>query len=559
MNFLSLLLTTLLFCSNSFAQVLDAELKDPIEKTFEQQKSERLLRIRNELVELRTQINELRSQLEQNNDLLAKINFDKKISRLRKEYLAKQNLFIETITNVNLSSVDTGAKKKTTFSEDIQQILSPILETFKKVSDKPREIQTLKESINAYQEKYEEILKAQNKLEVFKKENSQKKLDWKVKEAISFIKKKEDQIRIKLEDNQFRLRKLESGDESLVSTFSVLIFEFLSTKGKNLLVAFVVFIFFFWLFNIGKTKLISFVLSRINRSENREVYQWIVRPTRVIYSTVASIVALFLAILTLYVLNDWVLVTLILFLIVACIWSLKNYLPQFVEQSKIVLNLGTVREGERIFYNGVPWKVKSLGYYCRIINPQLSGGNIKISAKEIMGLNSRPINQTEPWFPTKCNDWVEVENVFGKVTMQSPEQVILKLIGGENKYYRTEEFYNMLPINLSQGFSIEFIFGLDYSHQKILLDQIIPNIKESVKNAIYEGFPEEREHLKDLSVDFVDAGASALNIRFFLKCSGSVAGQKFILKRFAQSEFVRACNKYDYIIPFDQLTVHMSK
>ena len=44
----------------------------------------------------------------------------------------------------------------------------------------------------------------------------------------------------------------------------------------------------------------------------------------------------------------------------------------------------------------------------------------------------------------------------------------IKMIGDEHKFMPTSDFLSMTPVNLSQGFAIEFVFGVDYSHQKIL-------------------------------------------------------------------------------------------
>ena len=362
---------------------------------------------------------------------------------------------------------------------------------------------------------------------------------------------------VKLEDLEYKLLNLEKNEKSIVSTFSGLIFEFFKTKGKNLGLAFIVFISFFWLFKTGQNRFLAIILFRQNQ-QNKDFYQWMSRPIKVIYNALGTIMSFFFAILTLYVLNDWVLVTFIIFVLAALVWSSKQYLPLFMEQSKIVLNLGAIREEERLFYQGLPWKIDSLGYYCRLSNPSLEGGSMRVNTKELLSSNSRKIIPNEPWFPTKKNDWVEVEDVFGQVTLQTSEQVIIKKVGGENKFYKTDEFYSLKPENLSLGFSIEFNFGIDYSHQSSIVTEIIPNIQNELTSTLYNKHSDLKHCFEQLTVEFVNAGASSLDLRFFLKCDGEIAAKKKLLYRSIQVEFINLCNKYEYIIPFNQLTVHMS-
>ena len=315
------------------------------------------------------------------------------------------------------------------------------------------------------------------------------------------------------------------------------------------------------LFYIGIVAPLLFFNGKNKDSVNQFI--WISRPLRVIYTVMTYLASLFMAILTLYVLNDWVLVTFILFILGAVIWSSKQYLPSFVEQSKIVLNLGAIRENERIIFQELPWQIKSLGYYCRLVNPALSGGQLRINTRELLSHHSRPLFDHEPWFPTSSGDWIELEagdgKIFGKVDLQSPDQVAVKLVGGATKFFQTAEFVKLNPINLSKGYCVEYSFGIDYRHQDIILTKVIPNLRSDVKEMIWDSISHLKEDFEEFSIEFSSANESSLDFRFFLKCKGSIASQKQSLERKTQSIIVEVCNKYQYVIPFNQLTVHLNK
>jgi hypothetical protein len=55
-----------------------------------------------------------------------------------------------------------------------------------------------------------------------------------------------------------------------------------------------------------------------------------------------------------------VLITLISLFLLGFAWAAKRNIMQFWKEIKLLLNLGAVRENERLIYHGVPWKVISL-------------------------------------------------------------------------------------------------------------------------------------------------------------------------------------------------------
>lgn len=528
----------------------------------EEQRQQRLFRFRKELILLSKEIKSLKKELDSDIDMVSRIQKESRVTKLEKEYREKKYKFIQTITDIDLNK-KLLSEKETTFSEDIRQILDPVLQSFKKISQKPRAIQSLTERKEKVETKLQDAKGALTKIKKFEEEiRSNKNLEnlkYKVSDSEKLVEALVKDLSQQLEDINFDLKHIRENEESIVTTFSSIIFDFIKTKGKNLVLALLIFSIVYWLFRFSQDRLINLILFRLSKSQHREFYEWLIRPTRVIYAVFTFFIAFFMSILTLYVLNDWVLVTIILITFAALIWSSKQYFPQFFEQSKIVLNLGAVREGERIIYQGLPWKIKSLGYYCRLTNPDLEGGNLRINTKELLNANSRKINLNEPWFPSKKGDWVESNGLFGQVVLQTPEQVVVENVGGEKKYLLTPDFYALQPKNLTQGFSIDFPFGVDYSHQKIVLTEVIPNLKEHVDKRLQEDYPQVKQALKRSSIEFMQAGASSLDLRVFYKFTGELASLKQAMSRSIKAYIVEACNEHHYIIPFNQLTVHMQK
>ena len=77
----------------------------------------------------------------------------------------------------------------------------------------------------------------------------------------------------------------------------------------------------------------------------------------ILYHITTFLIAIMAAFVVLYSAGDWLLLGLAIMVMVGLLWSARNILPDFFERSKLLLNIGAVREGERIVYNGIPWKI----------------------------------------------------------------------------------------------------------------------------------------------------------------------------------------------------------
>ncbi len=134
--------------------------------------------------------------------------------------------------------------------------------------------------------------------------------------------------------------------------------------------------------------------------------------------------------------------------------------------------------------------------------------------------------------------------------------VKLKLIGGAHKFYKTSEYLSQSPMNLSEGFRIPVTFGLDYQHQDIIIKEV-PDI---IEKAIMEGLAEggHGNSIEKINVEFKEADPSSLDIAVLAEFNGSAGSKYWALERAIQRICVDTCNLHGWIIPFQQVTVHMA-
>jgi hypothetical protein len=141
------------------------------------------------------------------------------------------------------------------------------------------------------------------------------------------------------------------------------------------------------------------------------------------------------------------------------------------------------------------------------------------------------------------------------VLLQTPEVVQLQVIGS-TKTWPVADFLALHPRNLSlDGFAIPISFGVDYSHQRDVLTTLPAQLRAHIEQQIAR--QPFRDHLKDLIVDFNEAAASSLNLIIVGVFKGAGAADYWSIRRFLQRCAVEACNRHGWVIPFDQLTVHL--
>jgi len=70
-----------------------------------------------------------------------------------------------------------------------------------------------------------------------------------------------------------------------------------------------------------------------------------------------------------YVVEDWVLFSLSILLLLGIAWTLRQALPRYIHQIQIFLNIGSVREGERLLLDGLPWQVRTINVFSTLVNP----------------------------------------------------------------------------------------------------------------------------------------------------------------------------------------------
>lgn len=550
-NIRSLALSLLwFFASFSFVQGQEADTLPKL-KNKVQLKADRLVEVVETLKSLdaeRTKI--LRSQRSasssQEKELLGA-----EVDRLQGDISNLQTSFEEIVSNVNTDAISTEfSAQDLQLEKELKSLLAPILVELKKLTARPREIEKLNSDVFELSQKLEISAQALRNIDLLLESTTNKEVLKKVKEVREKWKDEQQAVNTQLEVTKQKLEQRKQNEMPISDSVRQLMSLFFANRGRNLGIALV----------IG---LLSWLLSS-------RLYHWVARhpylsckrekvPVRLLgivaYSlTIVGSTIAFL--ISLYVVGDWILLLLSSTLIFAAIWTSKHAISQFWSTIVLLLNMGPVRENEVVTINGVLWLVERLNVYSHLSNPLLSGGKLRIAAPELQSLRSRRMEESEHWFPTQTGDWILIreEEIYGQIILQSPEQVFLKLPGGATRRYQTAQFLNLTPEVLSEGFRIKSVFGVDYSHQKVLGSEIVPTMKSFIYQAL-----EERGYstpLQSLEVEINEAAASSLNLAILANFSGEVSNSWDVLNRLLQRLAIEACTQHNWNIPFTQITLH---
>ncbi|MEM6906116.1 MAG: hypothetical protein AAF568_09500, partial [Pseudomonadota bacterium] len=172
-----------------------------------------------------------------------------------------------------------------------------------------------------------------------------------------------------------------------------------------------------------------------------------------------------------------------------------------------------------------------------------------------IGLHSRPAAEDEAWFPSMKDDWVRLaDGHAGQVVAQTPEMVVLQVPGGARVTYQTADYLAQTPQNLSHGYRAEVEFGIGYGHQAEATGKVIETLKREVSRRMTAFLG--AQHIREVGVEFLRAGASSLDYEVEVDLFGSAAPRFEDAERELARVLVEIATEEGWEIPFQQVVLH---
>lgn len=499
---------------------------------------------------LATAIGELRSQVLAETDELKRmtvrglrrrkmIEIDAIQARLDKTRASFQSL----AADIDLSHLrEVPRVQQRDLLAELRELTAPVLDAFRRLSAKPRRIEGLRAEIASLRDRIQSAQRAQ--IIVTQLQGS---AGAGVGEELALTRARVrtlvDELQLELGDRERALHTLTDADVSVVDSAAAAVTEFLTTKGRNAVAALLTWL----LLALGMMAMQERLLPTDRMQAGR--FAWLRKPLTALYGAVVFVIASFGALLCLYLLRDMLLLTVAILVLSFIVWSTRSVLPHVLREVRLMLNLGSVREGERIIWRGVPWRVAKLGIRPTLENPALQGGRVRVRAAMLVDDVSREMHPDEPWFATDVGDWVVMQDgTWARVDVQTPEQVVVAVAGQERRRYELAAFLAAGPTNLSHGFLRRVVLPVDVG---LLgeLDTVRAALTERLKTGIAGEVAAAQGGVIDIAVRALPPTPVALRIEVRITCDGTLDGSWRALEFATVALWLRLCHERGWRVP----------
>ena len=488
---------------------------------------------------------------------LVKTEEEKRLIKKELHYFLEQKdtlkiQFNKIATGIDTSSIKKEKAQKTDIGDDIQLLIKPLIYEAKQATADMRKKAQLQEEIDHYKSSLQKAVTAHENIQNILSDNNISRIKKELKQLKKHWEQQISLLSHSLNASLYQMNKMEERSLSFSESFQESSKNFFQKRGRILfegLIAFLTVITFLELIALGFVKIFPSTI-KANR-------RFSLRLGALIFRFFMFILAIIAPMSIFYFEEDWVLFSFGLLVLLGLAWTFRYLLPNLWQEALLMLNIGSVREDERIYYQNLPWKVKHINIFTILENPA-SGVRLRLPIEELAQLTSRPSNKNEPWFPCRLNDWVVLsDDYYGKVVGVSLEFIEIVDIGGGHRVMLVSDFLALSPMNLSTNFRIINVLGISYKHQKEAT-KIIPDLlyRYIYEQLIKEGY---ENGLKKLLVQFSDMGDSSLNIKIIANFGGELAPIYYRLQRAINQWSVDACTLNGWEIPFPQLTVHQEE
>jgi small-conductance mechanosensitive channel len=462
----------------------------------------------------------------------------------------QQSLVLSITGQSTLATLYDEPDEKTTWQEDIVDVIKPLADSLKSVTRRPRQIAELRSQLLVIDQKQSALQDALGKFGIF----DQADLQGSAAVYVADLREGWTEDLQQLEGEELianrQLQELLGDKEGTFSGILPSLKRFVLGTGLTLLLAVVVSVaMYFFMRSVW-----WFIEKKIVSKETRRK-STVYRFASYMYHLLTAIIVILSIFIVLYVREDLLLLALASLLLAGLLLNIKQFLPRYFSEARLLLNLGSVREEERVIYNGLPWQVKSLNLHTVLHNPALDG-IVRLPLGVVRELVSRPV-RNNLWFPSQRGDYIILpDGLLGQVKYQTPDLVEVTVKGGMAQTFTTPDFYGLNIINLSRDktFGVSVTFGLDYSLQSIAVKEI----PEALHSAITEKLKNSdlAKELVSLLVELSEANASSLDFIIFGSFQNSCASSYYRIERLFLQTCVEVSNERDWTIPFPQLTVH---
>lgn len=478
-----------------------------------------------------------------------KQNLRQELAKLESDLRAVNRNFENIAAGVDISSLRAQEEKAFNLQSELVALLKPAIDEMKDMTAKVRQKSDLKEAIANYEPRIPVLQNALDNIDALLAKQPDPAVAKSLQATADNWRKQLDLVQSELQAAQLQLEKLVAAETSLAVASQSYIKSFFEKRGLYLTIAFLVVLGIMLL-----SRFIKRGMQRYLPGFRKKHRSFRIRLIELIHRILSTLLMILGPMVVFYIAEDWVLFSLGILLLLGLGWALRQAVPRYWHQMQIFLNIGSVREGERLTMDGLPWLVEQINVFTTLVNPTADLTQ-RVPIEGLVSEKSRPTRSDEPWFPCRKGDWVILsDGVRGKVIGIAVEMVQLVERGGAVLTYPMADFLANSPRNLATNFRLKETLGLSYALQSTITNEIPQTLHVYIKQRIeQEGYAEQ---LLNLRVEFAQASDSSLDLVVMADFKGELGDLYNRLRRAIQRWCVDACTENGWEIPFPQMTLH---
>ncbi|MFK7992831.1 MAG: hypothetical protein AB8B87_01755 [Granulosicoccus sp.] len=461
-----------------------------------------------------------------------------------------------TLENIAIGGLDISlfvneqdaVKDESNWQEDIAMIAQPVIDSLKDLTEKPRKLKALNDEIALHEQELDTATQALRNLQPELSLEPGGELGKSLARLERIWRSRRDDAENAIEIARFQISDLR-GDKPIAQTIFAALIDFLKGRGLTLALALLTALIV-WFGVRFLLRGYRATIASTDSPEQRTRYRLAAYSVHAM-TFLLILIAIFVVF---YERGDVLLLGLLILLIIGLALGIRQLLPQYISEARLLLNVGAMREAERIVYRGLPWRVESINMFTVLRNPELHGV-LRIPLAEFHGVSSRP-SGNDSWFPTSRGDSVLMpDGNLMEVLDQNPDTVELRIRGGQQVSVPTHEFYNKEMINLSRGqsFGVVTTFGVDYQQQNESLSTVPKVLRDAIRKALTDSDLES--FIKDVRVELKAAGESSIDYWLLVTMDTRAAKSYQRIQRMTQSACVQACTEQSWNIPYPHVSL----
>ncbi len=499
------------------------------------------------------EIDEMDALIEQAANEAQRADLLRKANALQSEKTNLERQFEEVAGGVDTTLFTADEPVAFDLQSEALAILKPLFSELQRVTSGPRELDRLEEELDLQSTLKAQARSALQSLDSLVAASPDGHLTGKLEAVRDRWQRRYDDAgnQSLVLSNQLNVRLAER--ESITDNLRLAFTDFVRSRGIHFLFGVLAFVGVYFFVRLIHRAIAA---RMVMQTGERSIYtRFIDVALHVLAFLLALLALVFVFILT----NDFVLLLLTAIFVAGLAWGGVKLIPALLDELRLVLNLGPVREGERVIYGGIPWRVDNLGFQTHLSNPSLTGGRVTMPVRGLVDMQSRPFAHSERWFPCSPGDWIRLEApmLMGKVLCQTPEFIEVRLLGGSRQTISTSTFLGGCPANLSEGFRLNRPFSIGHDHREEAAGSI-PHIMEQALRDGLQQVLASRGRVIHVAARIEEVGRSTLDYNIEADFSGEAAELYEELGRQIAMILVRLANHEQWTIPNQQITLHQA-